>query len=731
MKTLGFFNAFRNKEIPWLIPLVIIIGLGSLVAPPVARLEMDIGLELLFKLRGYRPAPDQLTIITIDKQSSRVLNLPNHPRKWPRRHHATLVDQLTDQGAAVIGFDIIFSEPRLPADDLVFAESMRRNGNVVLFDYLATENLDVVGNRLHIEKRHPPIPIFEQAALAVAPFALPKVPEQIKQAWLFKQGAGSAPTMPVVMLIYRHRESVKPFNSLLREALAALEIEPELPPEQLAFTQPDLAAAAYHQVFREHPGMLPVLRKNIASVSHPGQRQSLESLLSAFSSEDGIVLDFYGPPQSIRTIPYHKILAGEAFDFSHHAILVGYSEHLQPEQKDGFYTVFTDTAGLDISGVEIMATTLGNLLEARTVRPLTLMPKVALILIFSLVTGWFLTLFHGYRVVAAALILAAIYLAAANWLFTTFALWVPVTTPLAIQLPFALLMTLITQFSYAKSQRERLDTAFRRYLPASVADSAINQSYKVLLAKKQKTFAVCLATDMINYTRLAESTSPGDLHERLNSYFKIMFPTVYDNGGLVIDVVGDAMLAIWHEGTNDQITANALHAANTIRLRLNADHQAGLPTRIGLHCGEVSLGSVGGGKHFEFRAVGDVVNTTTRIEQLNKSLGTKLLASGEVMQHHPSASSRYLGQFLLRGKTLPLKIFQVYPESYKFIDEDREAFSQALEHFAAGEFTLAETLFARSIQTQPNQVADFYIKRCQMLSQSPIDDDWKGIVIVK
>ncbi|HBS26300.1 MAG TPA: adenylate/guanylate cyclase domain-containing protein, partial [Gammaproteobacteria bacterium] len=631
MKTLGFFQGFRNKEIRLSIPLVMLVGIFSLAIPPLSQLEMDTGLEWLFKLRGHRPAPQKITIVTIDKQSSQALQLPNLPRKWPRNLHAKLVDQLTSMGAAVIGFDIIFSEQRSAYDNQAFAESMRRNSNVVLFEYLEMENI----NGIHIEKSHPPVPVLEQAALAVAPFALPKVPEQIKQAWLFKQGAGSAPTMPVVMAIYHHSATTKTFNTLLKEVLREQNIQPELPPATLARTHPDQAAVAYYQFFSENPEILPLLADKISAVKDLKQRKNLKSLLSVFNSGDGIVLDFYGPPQSIRTIPYYKILADERFDLNNHAVLVGYSEHLQPEQKDGFYTVFTDTAGLDISGVEIMATTLGNLLEARSVQPLPITPKIFLILLFAALVSWILAQFTGYKIIIAAITLAAGYLGAAHWLFSSLAVWMPLTTPLMLQLPLAAVLILITQYRSTKNQTDHLDSAFRRYLPASVADSAISQSNDMLLAEKQKKFATCLATDMINYTQLAETTPPSELHERLNEYFKTMFPTVYANNGLVIDVVGDAMLAIWHDGNQNQITLNALRTAQIIQQHLNANHLSGRPTRMGLHCGEVSLGSVGSGKHFEFRAVGDVVNTTTRIEQLNKLLGTQLLASGEVLQQHP------------------------------------------------------------------------------------------------
>jgi len=92
--------------------LIGIVGQGVGLAPFVLDLEENIALDLLFNLRGTRQAPPEVVVVSIDKESAQHLNLPNDPRKWPRSHHARLIENLIKQGAAVIAFDLIFDETK-------------------------------------------------------------------------------------------------------------------------------------------------------------------------------------------------------------------------------------------------------------------------------------------------------------------------------------------------------------------------------------------------------------------------------------------------------------------------------------------------------------------------------------------------------------------------------------------------------------------------------------------
>ncbi|MGD8661531.1 MAG: CHASE2 domain-containing protein, partial [Desulfobacterales bacterium] len=180
-------------------------GMAMSLTPFGTGLEENMGLHLLFKVRGIRKAPPDVVIITLDKTSADHLHLPSSPRKWPRSLHAFLINKLTDKKPAVIAFDMIFSEKSSAEEDGTFAEAIRNAGNIVLGEWLETKKVPLIDQSgthtgtLNVEKIVPPIPLLAQSALATAHFALPKIPVKVNSYWAYKEGAGDIPTLPVVV----------------------------------------------------------------------------------------------------------------------------------------------------------------------------------------------------------------------------------------------------------------------------------------------------------------------------------------------------------------------------------------------------------------------------------------------------------------------------------------------------------------------------------------------------
>ena len=158
--------------------LVAIAGISFFFSPYGQKLEEDIGLALLFKLRGPRPPPENIVIVNLDQISSRKLGLPDNFSKWPRTVHARLVNFLQEKGAAVIAFDVHFLESRDLQGDRAFAESIRRAGNVILFEKIQRETMtlsegDPSAGALEVDRLIPPLPLLADSALALAPFPFP------------------------------------------------------------------------------------------------------------------------------------------------------------------------------------------------------------------------------------------------------------------------------------------------------------------------------------------------------------------------------------------------------------------------------------------------------------------------------------------------------------------------------------------------------------------------------
>jgi adenylate cyclase len=334
----------------------------------------------------------------------------------------------------------------------------------------------------------------------------------------------------------------------------------------------------------------------------------------------------------------------------------------------------------------------------------------------------------------ASIGMACAYLALATTAFNHANLWLPLVTPLLVQGSLATFGALLLRYRDVHRERENIRRAFGMHLPISVVDQ-LAQGIDSFNASSERAFGVCLATDAEQYTMLAERLEPAALRQLMNAYYEAVFAPVKRHGGIVTDVVGDSMLAIWAGGTDTpELRIKACRAALELLTVVHEFNERSpqhrLPVRAGVHCGELVLGHVGAADHYEYRAVGDIVNTASRIEGLSKQLGTRLLASEEVVTGLPGLYTRALGSFILKGKTRPVAIHELM--SAGDVDQTRalqQAFAEALHAFTAGEWAEAQERFSTIQRAHGNDgPSAFYGKLCRRYLAAPPRKDWNGVV---
>jgi adenylate cyclase len=693
----------RNKFTLGLGLVVGLLGILISLLPGTSEWEESIGLGLLFKLRGQLPPPEDVAIVSINGETAGQLGLGEEIPDWPRSTHADLIDRLKQAGASVIAMDIFFKKPSSEEMDRRLAESIGDANNVLLVAYLQQQAVDSGLETLHIEKLLPPLTPFREEAAGIAPFVLPKVPVRVNRFWTFN-GNDKLPSLPVAAL----RQWVDPDGDLLRQLIGQIgEIDPQIKTQTL------------YKRLRNNRALGEALLLNLQSSPpkrlNQKQIERFKSLLSLYTKEARPYLNFYGPPGSITTYPYQTLLSGASpstQEFQDKVIFIGYAGDYQPEQKDGFYTIFSQASGLDLSGVEIAATAFANLLNRETISPL---PPAGLAL-FLLLYGFGITLLFrflpGSSGLLAGLGLAITHLLFAYLLFVDYQLWIPWFVPLALQMPLALILYLTWHYRQMRISREKLRELFGYYLPNDVIDQ-LAQDQEEALQQREVAYGVCLASDAQQYTKLAETMEPEALQTFLNKYYEVLFVPVRSRGGVVSDVVGDAMLAIWPSTTPDLTLAQkACEAALDINLALeHADFEPKLHTRIGLHAGKLVMGHVGAIDHFEYRAVGDMVNTTSRIENLNKLLGTSILASGDLIKDLQGIVLRELGEFPVPGRQQPITLYEVAASEVTVTPEMRSlhtAFADALNDWRQGDRKIATEKFEAILREFPDDGPSAY-----------------------
>ncbi len=724
--------------------LIVIIGITLQLFSSSSVVDSKLGLDTLFRLRGPLQPPAETAIVAIDKLASSHYGFENDPLSWSRDYHAKIVNTLSNAGARIIIFDIFFKRARDKQHDLALANAIKQAGNVILFAKLSRELLTTRGttpetlnveNIFSVETIKEPLPLLTKNALAVAPFTLPKFPAKVTRFWTFRSTAGDTPTIPLVALHYYHKENMNPLIAQIFPNLQTASINTQLREIREQFLQHGTAALQLKMAMEE---------KNDSM---------LQNLLSAYTAAPQPYLNFYGPPRTIKTFTYDQVLEDRLpanFSFKDKVVFVGFSEKLEPEQKDNFNTVYSQENGLDLSGIEISATAFSNLLHNSTIKPVSSKIATLIIIGFGILVAFVCRVFREYFALSLCLGITAFYVYIALHQFSANNLWLPLFIPVIVQAPIALILGLSWNMLDSYKAKQKLRRAFSYYVPETMVDLLTEQKQPIEHSQ-QLQYGICMATDAEQYTQLAETLSPENLAELMNQYYENLFSSVRNNNGIVSDIIGDAMLALWLPALNKndkkqkvqtdteaciQACLAALDIVKHHDTRYNiAGNPLQLPTRIGLHAGEMMIGNVGAVDHYEYRAVGDIVNTTNRIEGLNKIFGTYLLASDAVIKQTQQFLARNIGSFLLAGKHQPVTLHEIIkPKAQATTENEKEVdnFHQALTLFRQGMFKEAEVAFTTFCKTIPtDNVARFYLQQCKQqrtITEDLVDDNWDGTI---
>jgi adenylate cyclase len=178
-----------------------------------------------------------------------------------------------------------------------------------------------------------------------------------------------------------------------------------------------------------------------------------------------------------------------------------------------------------------------------------------------------------------------------------------------------------------------------------------------------------LFTDLRGFTAFAEATPPDQVIDVLNRFFGEMSDAVLDNGGTLVTYLGDGLLAVFGAPVESHDHADrALRAAREmLRERLprfndwlrEHRHGDGFAVGIGVSSGPLMSGNVGSERRLEYTAVGDTVNTASRLEALTKEFPHALLVSDATRALLTGSDNEliFVDEITLRGKTASTQLW--------------------------------------------------------------------------
>ena len=182
--------------------------------------------------------------------------------------------------------------------------------------------------------------------------------------------------------------------------------------------------------------------------------------------------------------------------------------------------------------------------------------------------------------------------------------------------------------------------------------------------------AVLWSSDLRSYTRISDTADPGEIIPLLNEYSGAIISTIYNQGGDVLKLIGDGVLAIFTVEDRTRACESALAAAIAARRSVTEVNRsraaANLPTTdmyLGLHIGEVFYGNIGSEDRLDFTVIGPAVNEVSRIATLCRSVDQPLLISSDFAA--ALGESRNLlvsvGRYALRGVGRPQDLYTLDP----------------------------------------------------------------------
>lgn len=659
---------FINKVI---VPLgVAILTTGLCYLRPIEEIDLAVG-DRLRRLVGRTPPPPKVIVIALDEASYREFGV-SFDSLWPRDLHAKLLKRLKELGVARVAFDVLFtSHGADPKIDLELAEAFKLN-ETILGAEPSRRQLSNSGTRY--DDRSIELPIKE--------FAQVTQPALVGLDMISQDGL------------------IRNFPS------AELSDQREYP--FLAF-----AAAGVPK----HPEW-----------KLPGPRD---------------LIKYYGSAsQNARVISYwemfQELAPSDAASFKDAIVFIGLllRSDTGPAQKDSYFSPFGDSM---IFGVEIHAAIAGNLIEQswikRPAKSIEVLCQSAIATLMSFAALTTSPVMLTYLVIGVVLLwIASGYLMLKGGVFLAGA-----ATALLL-LPGMVLISAVTSYlkarrlaEEARQREEAIRTAFSLYVSPEVLPKLQSNQLSLGLGGESMVLTA-MFTDIADFTAISESMPAEQTSQMLNAYFTEVMDVVFANQGTLLKFIGDAIFAIWGAPVKvDNHAELALKTAVAIQEgveRFNASKRfPPLATRVGVHTGNMLVGNLGSSKRFDYTAIGDSVNLTSRLEGLNKYLGTTVLfsestriASGEITGSLPMA------RVIVKGRHESVLLHSIFEPALQ-----RESFTiwlKALEAFSERRFEEARREFSAIIANEPRlaTAAELYLEHLTRLITTPPSPDWDGAI---
>ncbi|MEG4443235.1 ATP-binding protein [Microcoleus sp. AT9_B5] len=296
-----------------------------------------------------------------------------------------------------------------------------------------------------------------------------------------------------------------------------------------------------------------------------------------------------------------------------------------------------------------------------------------------------------------------------------------------------LLARINTQIRLAK-----LNAAYGRFVPHDFLNLLEKPSIiEVKLGENQERNMTVLFADIRSFTALSEQMTPPENFAFINTYLGRVSPAIRKNNGFIDKYIGDAVMALFPISPEDGVRA-AIDMQKEVNIYNQQRQKNGLfpiAIGVGLHAGNLMLGTIGERERMESTVIADAVNLASRLEGLTKVYGSGILVSGAIIDRLDDPEKykyRFVDRVMVKGKTNPVSVFEIYEteteESIVLKQQTAEIFQEALNFYYEQKFVAAQKVFQNILQINPDdRVAMLYFKRSRKYRMYGAPEGWSGV----
>lgn len=635
-KKVGFFGKSRAYKIATvIIALYLGVSAASLSYSNVLYRIDEALTNTLYKYNPFEKADERITIIAIDEESKGLYGDNNI---WSRSKYAEIVDILSNGGATVIGLDVNLSREGVDQEgDLALVEACKKAGNVVVPINTTFEGMDT-------EVVFEDMQSVEEDTLA---------------------GEKKAQTFESNPFAFKNPSPIR-----FDENMMDMEVQVEYPYSQLCEVT---TLGAVNAIQKSVDG---TIRNAALSIEYIGDVQDsfAVAVYKIFQEsnhkeyelpeidEDGL----FGFNSLWNTDSFHRISYSHLLDGDYDTSWIDGKMVLVGEYDEIPYSNPREFLESKISYQEVMvdASILQAIISNRIVVD---------------IDPLFQALFYGITITIFYILFASrkrllAFAGQLCWGVVIFSIAFSLNIQgyrfmLLIPLLFAMMSTMVFLLQHMFMQffeRKRMEATLKMYVDSKVVDQLEEVSPFALTSVSERKHIAVLFVDIRGFTTMSEQLEPEQVVAVLNEYFTLVYASIQAWNGTLDKFIGDAAMAIFNAPKDDEdYIFHAVCAADDIQkgfesitARYKEKYGKEIHVGVGINCGEAIVGNIGCLRRMDYTAIGDTVNTASRLE--SKAAADQILISEEVNEVIADrAKTEYIGALALKGKSQEVKAYGV------------------------------------------------------------------------